>query len=271
MAEKRMFNKTLMFSDQFTQLPKSAQLLYFYLNLQADDDGICGNARAVCRVCGCSKTHMQMLVDGGWVLQFEEGEVAIAHWLIHNQIRKNRYKPSIHTRVTERLQKAEDGVYVLVEPGCHLADQWSTQERIDKESKEKNSIDKDRQEEDSKEAAPAEPAESSSKPPPAADDYDIDKDLNLDIDYDRILYYYQLLCKDLVPCEKLTPKLRQMIADRFREGYTQLRLLSVFQSAMMSDFLAGKTDARGWRANMEWLLDPMHIRDVENGKYTTWH
>ena len=35
-----MFNKTLMSSNQFTALNKSTQLLYMYLNLQADDDGI---------------------------------------------------------------------------------------------------------------------------------------------------------------------------------------------------------------------------------------
>lgn len=263
MAERRMFNKTLMSSNQFTALNKSTQLLYMYLNLQADDDGICVNTQVICRMCGCGKAHLQALIDSGWLLAFEGGEVAITHWHIHNQIRKDRYKPSIYIHLKERLQKGTDGAYQIVEPGCQNCAIAATQDRIDQDRKEKLSIDEHRQGEDRKENTPAEPAVSSAAPPVAADD------IHIDIDYDRILYYYQVMCKNLVPCEALTPKLRKLIADRVQDGYTQLRLCGVFQTAMMSEYLAGKND-RGWQASLEWLLDPMHIRDVESGKYTTW-
>lgn len=262
MAERRMFNKTLMSSNQFTALNKSTQLLYMYLNLQADDDGICVNTQVICRMCGCGKAHLQALIDSGWLLAFEGGEVAITHWHIHNQIRKDRYKPSIYIHLKERLQKGTDGAYQIAEPGCQNCAIAATQDRIDQDRKEKDNIVENRQEEGRLVSAAAQPqAKPTDLPPEAADD--------IDIDYDRVLYYYQLMCKDLVPCEALTPKLRKLIADRVQDGYTQLRLCGVFQTAMMSEYLAGKND-RGWQASLEWLLDPMHIRDVESGKYTTW-
>ena len=126
MAERRMFNKTLLLSNQFTALSKNARLLYFFVNLQADDDGICGNSRAACRMCGCSGKALQELIDGGWLLTFARGEVAVTHWLIHNQIRKDRYKPSIYRQAASQLKRNMDGTYGVAEDGCHFGNQLAT-------------------------------------------------------------------------------------------------------------------------------------------------
>ncbi len=133
MAERRMFNRTLMFSNCFTAMPKNAQLLYFYLNLQADDDGICANSIGVCRMCGCGRSALQTLLDQGWLIGFENGIVAITHWRVHNQIRKDRYKPSIYGHITSQLRLDADGVYNLYPDGCHLVDNLATQDRIGKD------------------------------------------------------------------------------------------------------------------------------------------
>ncbi len=129
MAERRMFSRNLMFSNTFTQLSKAAQLLYLYLCLMADDDGICANTRAVCRMCGGTKKQLWELLEGGWLLEFPGGEVAVKHWHIHNQIRKDRYKPSICREVADKLQKGEDGAYIVEESGCHFGNQLATQYR----------------------------------------------------------------------------------------------------------------------------------------------
>ena len=39
MAERRMFAKSIIFNDHFGNLPLQAQLLYFNLSLEGDDDG----------------------------------------------------------------------------------------------------------------------------------------------------------------------------------------------------------------------------------------
>lgn len=40
MAEKRMLSKNFMYSRDYMQLSATAQILYIYLNLECDDDGI---------------------------------------------------------------------------------------------------------------------------------------------------------------------------------------------------------------------------------------
>jgi len=136
MAERRMFSKNLMFSSSFVGLSKTAQVLYLFLCLQADDDGLCDNARGVCRMCGIGKKYLQELVDGGWLMEFGSEIVAVTHWHIHNQIRKDRYKPSIHQEVAQQLLKCSDGRYVVAADGNQMATNW--QPSIDKIRKEKD-------------------------------------------------------------------------------------------------------------------------------------
>ncbi len=129
MAEKRMFSKNLMCSSNFIRLSKTAQLLYMYLCLQADDDGLCDNAQGVCRMYGISKKYVQELIGGGWLLEFPGDVTAVIHWHLHNQIRKDRYKPSIHQEVVQQLLKCSDGRYVVAEDGCQSGNQLATQYR----------------------------------------------------------------------------------------------------------------------------------------------
>ena len=50
MANRRMFNKKLIDSDMFLDLPLSAQALYFHLAMRADDDGFIDNANRIQRM-----------------------------------------------------------------------------------------------------------------------------------------------------------------------------------------------------------------------------
>lgn len=258
MAERRMFNKSLMFSNAFSQLSKAAQLLYMFLNLMADDDGICANSRVVCKMCGSTKKHLKELVDGLWLLEFPGGEVVVKHWHVHNQIRKDRYKPSIHRGVTEKLRKGASGEYALAEDGCHFGNQLATQDRIGQDSIAQDSIDQHRIAQDR--GGQDMPAATSSEPPVAACD---------DTDFEKILYYYQLMCPNLVPCQGLTPVLREKMERCCREGYTPLGLLDIFMKANMSGFLQGD-NRRNWKAVLGWLMEPLHLQAVRDGKYDTW-
>lgn len=255
MAERRMFNKSLIFSNAFTQLSKAAQLLYMYLNLMADDDGICANSRAVYRMCGSTTKQRKELVDGLWLLEFPDGEVAIRHWHIHNQIRKDRYKPSICTHVAVQLQKGADGAYVLTPPGCQTGNQLATQDSSDQDSIAQISINQGNIEE-------VIAAGSSSEPLGAACD---DKH----IDYEKILEYYRVFCPYLMPCDGLTELLRRKIRHCHQLGYTPGRLMEIFLRANRSDFLAGVND-RSWQADLGWLMEPQHLAAVMSGKYDTW-
>ena len=263
MADRRMFNKTLLLGNEFTTLHPNAQLLYINMSLLADDDGICGNTRMACRLCSGSKKHLQALVDGGWILEFEQEVVAIVHWHVHNQIRKDRYKPSIYIHVTRRLHKNEDGLYERLPDGCQNDNQSATQESIAQESKEKEkisqySIGKKSQGEQTQ-------AEPVCPPPEAADAAD---DL-LDIDYDEIVDRYNRFCKNLKPCEGVTDLLRKKIQNCYRAGHDLGSLTQAFYTASTSDFLGGEND-RNWKADLKWIMTPYHLDMIKAGKYHDW-
>ena len=52
MAQKRMFNKTVIGSDEFLEMSDSAQNLYFHLSMEADDDGFVDNWKSIMRMTG---------------------------------------------------------------------------------------------------------------------------------------------------------------------------------------------------------------------------
>ena len=54
MAEKRMFSRSEIDSDEFMGLPTSAQALYFHLGLNADDDGFVAKPRTIAKAISLS-------------------------------------------------------------------------------------------------------------------------------------------------------------------------------------------------------------------------
>lgn len=114
MAERRMFAKKIMESDTFLDMPYSAQCLYIYLNMNADDDGFLNNPRKIQRMLGCSNDDMKSLIDNDFIIVFDSGIVVIKHWLIHNLIRKDRYTKTDHTEEMNILKVEENKVYSLI-------------------------------------------------------------------------------------------------------------------------------------------------------------
>ena len=91
MAERRMFSSAVICSDRFIQLPHPTQNLYFHLCMIADDDGLVDRVQMTLRQLGLRPRHLQQLVQEGYVVMFDSGVLGIPHWLVHNQIRKDRY------------------------------------------------------------------------------------------------------------------------------------------------------------------------------------
>ena len=117
MAERRMFSKTIMGSDTFTDMPASTQILYVHLSLQADDDGFLGNPRKIQRMIGCSSDDLSKLVDENFIISFPSGVIAITHWKVHNRVRSDRYKETIYLTEKSRLRENATGVYELIPEG----------------------------------------------------------------------------------------------------------------------------------------------------------
>ncbi len=92
MAQRRMFSNTIKVdSDLFMDMPKSAQLLYFHLNMhKVDDDGFVGNTKSIMRMIGSSDDDLKILIAKQYLIPFENGVTVIKDWHIHNYIRSDR-------------------------------------------------------------------------------------------------------------------------------------------------------------------------------------
>lgn len=133
MAERRMFAKTVIASDEFLKLPLSAQALYFHLAMRGDDDGFVNNPRSIQDSIKASDEDLRMLIDRRFILPFESGVVVIKHWRIHNYIQKDRYKPTVYTEERSRLIVKPNRAYTECERPVYKMDTMYTQSSIDED------------------------------------------------------------------------------------------------------------------------------------------
>lgn len=111
MAQRRMMSLKIIDSDAFLDLPLTAQTLYMHLLMRADDDGFLGSVKRTIRMLGCKESDFKALTDKRFILTFDSGVCVIKHWLIHNNIRKDRYNKTTYIRELERLQVKENNSY----------------------------------------------------------------------------------------------------------------------------------------------------------------
>jgi len=112
MASKRMFDKAIVDTDRFTDMPLSTKALYFLMGMEADDYGFV-SPRRVMRMHGGTEDDVKILISKGFVIPFESGVVVITHWHKHNYLDKNRIK---FTEYTDELAllTISDRTYQLI-------------------------------------------------------------------------------------------------------------------------------------------------------------
>ena len=113
MANRRMFSKRIISSARFMKLTKDAQVLYFHLCLNADDDGAV-EGFPVRRSIGIEEDAYANLEGRGFiaVLDRENEIVYITDWYEHNRIRPDRIQPSMYRPLIEQAIQGVD----LIEP-----------------------------------------------------------------------------------------------------------------------------------------------------------
>lgn len=117
MATRRMISKEVVMTDNFLDLPPTTKVLYFFLNLEADDDGFVGNPKTVMRLTGTTKDDMKLLIDSEYVLLFDTGVVVITDWTEHNAIRKDRKKDTRFTKEMQQIILVDGGKYFWLSDG----------------------------------------------------------------------------------------------------------------------------------------------------------
>lgn len=111
MAEKRMFTKSIVLSDDFLDMPMSTRCLYFTLGMLADDDGFINSPKAIVRQCGASLDDMRILIAKKYLLEFDTGVIVIRHWRLNNYLRSDRYTQTSCISELEQIATDKSGAY----------------------------------------------------------------------------------------------------------------------------------------------------------------
>lgn len=136
MAERRMFAKSVIGSARFLRMPSTSRLLYYDLGMQADDDGVV-EAFSVMRTTGATEDDLRVLASKGFVSVLNNDLVTyITDWSINNQLRKDRYHPSIYTELLVQLNTGNQ----MATDGLPLGNQMETEVSIGKDRLVEDSI-----------------------------------------------------------------------------------------------------------------------------------
>ena len=112
MAQKRMFDRAIIDTDRFMDLPVSAKAMYFLLGMEADDEGFV-SSRKVVRVYGGNDDDVKVLSAKGFVIPFKGGVVVITDWNQNNYLDINRRKQTQYQEERKKLILTDNGKYEL--------------------------------------------------------------------------------------------------------------------------------------------------------------
>lgn len=137
MAQKRMFDKRVVESDKFTDLPNSSKALYFMAGMSADDKGFF-QPRRLQKMHGFTDDDFKILLAKGYFIVFESGVMVVTDW------NKNNWLDS--RRVTETEYVDELNLLKLVNEKYELNNSClaNAKPMLRENSIEENSIDKNR-------------------------------------------------------------------------------------------------------------------------------
>ena len=112
MAKRRMISVDVLGSDKYVRLPFSSQAIYIQMILNADDDGFVDNVESLIRILGIEKKYYRELINREFVIEFDTGVAAIAHWRKMNKVRADRYCPTDYTKELKSLTVDEKDRYI---------------------------------------------------------------------------------------------------------------------------------------------------------------
>ena len=186
MANRRMFSRTVTGTGRFLRMSAEARALYYDLGMEADDDGFV-EAYVRVRATGAEEEHLNELERRGFItiLDREDLVVHITDWEANNQIRKDRYTPSVYRAlypqcvgqepvenpkpepmrepepIVQQTETIENGTETTADQlattgkpdGCFLVDSLATQVRLGKDRLVKDSIGQHRSTKDARACA----------------------------------------------------------------------------------------------------------------------
>jgi hypothetical protein len=140
MAQKRMFDKSIIETDEFLDMGMATKALYFLLGMEADDEGFVSPKR-VMRIYGGNDDDLKVLQAKGFVIQFKSGVVVITDWKENNYLDKNRIKETRY-QAEKKLLTLDNNRYQLLNKG--LTDVEPVENRREEYRIEEKSIEESR-------------------------------------------------------------------------------------------------------------------------------
>ena len=112
MAQRRMISRSIAEDDRFVDMQPISKLLYFYLVLNADDDGFVGSVKMINFLTNAKKENYDELLNNGLILQpSKNGIYVITDWYTQNKIEAKIYKPTTYLSVRALLYIKSDFAY----------------------------------------------------------------------------------------------------------------------------------------------------------------
>ena len=139
MAQKRMFDKRVIESDKFADLPNSSKALYFMAGMSADDRGFF-QPRRLQKMYGFSEDDFKILIAKGYFIPFESGVIVITDWNKNNWLDTRRITETEYVDELKMLELINEK-YELNNTCLANAKQMLSQNRIEENRIEENSID----------------------------------------------------------------------------------------------------------------------------------
>ncbi len=112
MAQKRMFDRAIIDTDRFMDMPISAKALYFLMGMEADDEGFV-SPKKILRLHGGSEDDVKVLIGKMFLIPFESGVVVITDWNKNNWLDNRRIRTTEYKKEKDLLSLTNDKSYVL--------------------------------------------------------------------------------------------------------------------------------------------------------------
>ena len=261
MARRRMFSLDVVDTDKFACLSKDARYLYYELGVRADDDGFIGAPMRIVKMSDCNEADLKELIENEYVINFKSGVIAVKDWKINNQIRKDRYKPTIYKQERELLNDGEDG-YTLSTNG----------KPSDIPEDKPNDI----------------PQNTDTVPKPHKTDVSGDGNQGYDFgvpqvrlgkvrlgkdrleeyslisDPQQVVDLFNQICKSFEPVTNILDY-SQELSLSLLNGFTKHDYMIAFDKTENSDYLKGLTPKIKQPSSFSWILE--HLEEIKQGKY----
>ena len=137
MANKRMFDKKVVGSDRFIDLPNSTKALYFMAGMEADDKGFF-QPRKLQRMCGFSEDDFKLLIAKRYFIAFESGVMVVTDWNKNNWLDNRRITETEYIDELNLLKLINQKYEFKIDNNAQIAKPMLSQYSIEENSIEEN-------------------------------------------------------------------------------------------------------------------------------------